>query len=122
MSLDKIGGIFCLCRLKEFFVGNKCRHTVFLQSNSLIFFFHHRGKKLRREWANHWNIWQLWGYLKHKVCSFVIGFVSGCRLGGDIMRNSFDEYKTDDLDQYVVSKCSSVFLMKVMYKKGVGGF
>lgn len=29
MSLDKIGGIFCLCRLKEFFVGNKCRHTVF---------------------------------------------------------------------------------------------
>lgn len=39
MSLDKIGGIFCLCRLKEFFVGNKCRHTVFLQSNSLIFFF-----------------------------------------------------------------------------------
>lgn len=39
MSLDKIGGIFCLCRLKEFFVGNKCRHAVFLQSNSLIFFF-----------------------------------------------------------------------------------
>lgn len=39
MSLDKIGGIFCLCRLKEFFVGNKCRHTGFLQSNSLIFFF-----------------------------------------------------------------------------------
>lgn len=39
MSLDKIGGICCLCRLKEFFVGNKCRHTVFLQSNSLIFFF-----------------------------------------------------------------------------------
>lgn len=39
MSLDKIGNFFCLCRLKEFFVGNKCRHTVFLQSNSLIFFF-----------------------------------------------------------------------------------
>lgn len=38
------------------------------------------------------------------------------------MRNSFDEYKTIDLDQYVDSKCSSVFLMKVMYKKGVGGF
>lgn len=44
MSLDKIGGIFCLCRLKEFFVGNKCRHTVFLQSNSLIF-FSPQGKK-----------------------------------------------------------------------------
>lgn len=49
MSLDKIGEIFCLCRLKEFFVGNKCRHTVFLQSNSLIFFFSPQGKKLRRE-------------------------------------------------------------------------
>lgn len=47
MSLDKIGGIFCLCRLKEFFVGNKCRHTVFLQSNSLIFFFT-TGKKTEK--------------------------------------------------------------------------
>lgn len=51
----------------------------------------------------------------HRLC-FVLPF------RGDIIRNSFDEYKTDDLDQYVVSKCSSVFLMKVMYKKGVGGF
>lgn len=40
---------------------------------------------------------------------------------GDIIRNSFDEYKTDDLE-HGVSKCSSVFLMKVTYKKGVGGF
>lgn len=46
----------------------------------------------------------------HRLCF-------GLPFRGDIIRNSFDEYKTDDLDQYGVSKCSSVFIMKVMYKK-----
>lgn len=39
MSLDKIGGICCLCRLKEFFVGNKCRHIVFYKVTHWFFFF-----------------------------------------------------------------------------------